>query len=55
MLAMTITKIPLGKIKIVLGILSVGMDFGLQKIINNLVSGIILAFEKGIQIGNKSN
>jgi len=53
MLAMTVAKIPLDKITIVLGALSVGIGFGLQTIINNLVSGIILAFEKPIQIGDE--
>jgi small-conductance mechanosensitive channel len=53
MLAMTIAKIPLRKIKIVLRVLFVSMNFSLQTIKNNLVSGIILAFEKPIQIENK--
>lgn len=52
-LALTVAKIPLDKITIVLGVLSVGIGFGPQTTINNLVSGIILAFERPIQIGDE--
>ncbi|MHA7130205.1 mechanosensitive ion channel family protein [Algoriphagus namhaensis] len=51
-IAMAAAKIPFDKITIVLGALSVGIGFGLQTIINNLVSGVILAFERPIQIGD---
>lgn len=37
---------------IILGALSVGIGFGLQTLINNLVSGVIIAFEKPINVGD---
>ncbi|WP_158531226.1 mechanosensitive ion channel domain-containing protein [Algoriphagus chordae] len=52
-IGMTAAKIPFDKITIVLGALSVGIGFGLQTIINNLVSGVVLAFERPIQIGDE--
>ncbi len=51
-LAIGASGIGFEKIAIVLGALTLGISFGLQTIVNNLVSGVILAFEKPIQIGD---
>lgn len=51
-LAFAATGIPIDKITIVLGALSVGIGFGLQSLVTNLVSGLIIAFEKPINVGD---
>ncbi|HEX5669434.1 MAG TPA: mechanosensitive ion channel domain-containing protein [Chitinophagaceae bacterium] len=51
-LAFAATGIPLDKIAIVFGALSVGIGFGLQNLVNNLVSGLIIAFEKPVNVGD---
>ena len=52
LLAFAAAGIPMDKLTIILGALSVGIGFGLQALVNNLVSGLILAFEKPINVGD---
>jgi len=51
-LAFAAAGIEFGKIAILVGALGVGIGFGLQSIFNNLVSGLILALERPIQVGD---
>ncbi len=51
-LAFYATGIPMDKVTIILGAFSVGIGFGLQTIFNNIVSGLILLFERPIQLGD---
>ena len=51
-LAFGAAKIDMNNITIIFGALGVGIGFGLQNIFNNLVSGLILIFERPIQVGD---
>jgi small-conductance mechanosensitive channel len=51
-IALGVAKIDLTNITILIGALGVGIGFGLQNIFNNLISGLILVFERPIQVGD---
>ena len=51
-IAVAAAGIPLDRLSLMLGALGVGIGFGLQNIVNNLVSGVIIAFERPIQVGD---
>jgi small-conductance mechanosensitive channel len=52
LIAVAASGLPVDKITIVLGALGVGIGLGLQSIVNNFVSGIILIFEQPFRIGD---
>lgn len=51
-LAIAAAGIPMDRVTIILGALGVGIGFGLQTLVNNLVSGLIIAFEKPVNVGD---
>jgi small-conductance mechanosensitive channel len=52
MIAVAASGLPIDKITVILGALGVGIGLGLQNIVSNFVSGIILIFDKTIRIGD---
>lgn len=52
LLAVAASGLPVDRITIILGALSVGIGLGLQNIVNNFVSGVILVFDRTLRIGD---
>ena len=51
-LAVSASGLAIDRVTVILGALSVGIGLGLQSIVNNFVSGIILIFDRTLRIGD---
>ena len=53
LLAIAASGLPIDKLTFLLGALGVGIGMGLQNVVNNFVSGIILIFDGSLKIGDE--
>ena len=52
LLAVAASGLPVDRITVIIGALGVGIGLGLQSIVNNFVSGVILIFDRPLRIGD---
>jgi potassium-dependent mechanosensitive channel len=52
LIAFVSAGIPMDRFAVIIGALGVGIGFGMQALVNNLISGLIIAFEKPINVGD---
>jgi len=52
LLAVAASGLPVDRITVIIGALGIGVGLGLQNIVNNFVSGVILIFDRPLRIGD---